>query len=783
MNPGYEASPPWNVGTANAKVSTDVLQALIGFFSTHPLDLSELARFDLDLAVDQAALENLFRVDPPRFVHDTLLEQLGELMQLRQPVRKLKPTEISKRIQEHLAGRDSLRYGYWIYFPWSSRLVHVLPPEEYREVRTARNRYKIAQAEQEQLGQARVGVVGLSVGSMAAITFALEGIGGSFRVADYDHLSLSNLNRLRSGIPDLCSNKTVLTIREMYEIDPYLKIQGFPQGITEENIDDFLLEGGKLDLLVEECDDLYLKIAIRERCRVLGIPVVMETSDRGLLDIERFDLEPNRPVLHGLIGDTRAETLRDLPTKDKVPIVLELVGGYSMSTRMAASLPEIEQSITTWPQLASDVTLGGAIAAGAARRILLGEHTESGRYYVDVEAIVRDGAGMYTHNTLNGVPSLSEEIAPEAKQSRVIPERPAFVGVATDEAVRWMVAHAILSPSGHNSQPWKFVWHGGVLECRHDPSRDQPSLDFEHAATWLTFGAVAETIELAARSIGLQPILRTFPSPEDPTLVCAVRFRPCAPETSPLLSWVPRRVTNRKREDRHPLKEKAATALAKVAVGAECTLQLLRDDTSLAEIGAIIGAGDRISMMNRSSHHDTIEGCRWTREEVERSCDGLDMATLELTLAERAGFKLLSAWPTIETLRRLGGGSTLEDLAKKLVDSSACVGLLTTRGTSPKDYFRGGRAVQRVWLTAASHGLAFQPITVLPYLFARVERGKGEGLEEWQVGELRSLRTYYLRLFHVRDSDAELFLFRLGYAEPPTAISLRRPLDEVFTIA
>jgi molybdopterin/thiamine biosynthesis adenylyltransferase len=252
---------------------------------------------------------------------------------------------------------------------------------------------------------------------MAAITFALEGIGGSFRVADYDHLSLSNLNRLRCGIPDLCINKTVLTIREMYEIDPYLKIQGFSQGITQENLDDFLLGGGKLDLLVEECDDLYLKIAIRERCRVLGIPVVMETSDRGLLDIERFDLEPNRPVLHGLIGDTRAETLRNLTAKEKIPIVLELVGGNTMSTRMAASLPEIEQSITTWPQLASDVTLGGAIAANAARRILLGEHTESGRYYVDVEAIVRDGAGMYTHNTHNGVPSLSEEIAPEGRQS------------------------------------------------------------------------------------------------------------------------------------------------------------------------------------------------------------------------------------------------------------------------------------------------------------------------------------------------------------------------------
>jgi hypothetical protein len=27
----------------------------------------------------------------------------------------------------------------------------------------------------------------------------------------------------------------------------------------------------------------------------------METSDRGVLDVERFDLEPDRPIFHGLL--------------------------------------------------------------------------------------------------------------------------------------------------------------------------------------------------------------------------------------------------------------------------------------------------------------------------------------------------------------------------------------------------------------------------------------------------------------------------------------------------
>ncbi len=51
-------------------------------------------------------------------------------------------------------------------------------------------------------------------------------------------------------------------------------------------------------------------------------------------------------------------------------------------------MPEIRRTISTWPQLASGVALGGALVTDVVRRILLGELTDSGRYYVDVESII-----------------------------------------------------------------------------------------------------------------------------------------------------------------------------------------------------------------------------------------------------------------------------------------------------------------------------------------------------------------------------------------------------------
>ena len=42
-----------------------------------------------------------------------------------------------------------------------------------------------------------------------------------------------------------------------------------------------------------------IKAILREGARARRIPVLMATSDRGLVDVERFDLEPQRQILHG----------------------------------------------------------------------------------------------------------------------------------------------------------------------------------------------------------------------------------------------------------------------------------------------------------------------------------------------------------------------------------------------------------------------------------------------------------------------------------------------------
>src|SRR5690554_2369801 len=340
---------------------------------------------------DAQELQELLEKNPNLQILDDIEAQLRELIKSLNPSIKIKEGDYPELLKQHLAGRELLSYGVWVYYPWSNRLVHLLDEEEFVEVRTNRNRYKITRKEQQTLSNKKIGIIGLSVGQSIALTLAMERACGELRLADFDTVELSNLNRIRTGVHNLGLKKTINAAREIAEIDPYIKVKLYSDGITKDNIDTFFIDGhGKLDLLVEVCDGLDIKIVSRYKARELRVPVVMDTNDRGMLDIERFDLEPDRNILHGLADGLDPNSIRDLTNEEKVPYILRMIGGEQLSTRLKASMIEVEQSINTWPQLASSVTLGGAITTDVARRILLDYLKVSGRFYVDVEDIIKD---------------------------------------------------------------------------------------------------------------------------------------------------------------------------------------------------------------------------------------------------------------------------------------------------------------------------------------------------------------------------------------------------------
>jgi hypothetical protein len=342
----------------------------------------------LDNFQDKLSFKELVEDSKIKFVCDEIYGQLEELIKVKNPAVNFKQDQYPELINKHLAGKDIREYGVWVYYPWNQRLVHLLDEEEFIEVRTNRNRNKITREEQEKLRKKKIGIVGLSVGQSIALTMVMERICGELRLADFDTAELSNLNRIRTGVHNLGLNKTIIAAREILEIDPFLNVKLFNDGLHDGNMDEFFLGGDKLDLFVEVCDGLNVKIKSRFKARELQIPVIMDTNDRGMLDVERFDREPARPILHGLADGLDPDTIGNLTNEEKIPYILKMIGADTMSARLKASMPEVKKTINTWPQLASSVTLGGGVTTDVCRRILLDQFHDSGRYYVDLDEII-----------------------------------------------------------------------------------------------------------------------------------------------------------------------------------------------------------------------------------------------------------------------------------------------------------------------------------------------------------------------------------------------------------
>jgi molybdopterin/thiamine biosynthesis adenylyltransferase len=333
-------------------------------------------------------LHALLQSMPGIEVFDELYGQLRELVKSLNPTVKFTEELYQEYIRIHLAGRSEREYGVWVFYPWSKRLVHTLDEEEYIEIRTNRNRNKITTEERLLLAQKRVGVIGLSVGQSVALTMTMERSYGEIRLADFDIIEVSNLNRIRTGIHNMNIKKSVITAREIMEIDPFLKVTCFPEGINEHNLEAFITKDGQLDAIIEECDSLDVKINSRLIAKKMKIPVIMDTSDKGMIDIERFDLTPERPILHGLLKDFDLSNLKNITPEKRMEIIYAVLDKNRISKRFRSSIEQIGKTITTWPQLASSVIAGGANTADVYRRMMLGGLQNSGRYYIDLEELI-----------------------------------------------------------------------------------------------------------------------------------------------------------------------------------------------------------------------------------------------------------------------------------------------------------------------------------------------------------------------------------------------------------
>lgn len=724
--------------------------------------------------LDFEALHNHRNAD----IIDTFNTQILELWKIRNPKKKLADQNEEELIAQYLGGRNIQEIGVWVYYPWKNTLVHILPENEFIEVRTARNTYKITPAERAILSTKKVGIIGLSVGQTIAICMVLERAATHFKLADFDILELSNLNRINAGITDLGLPKSVILARKLYELDPFIQVEIYEDGLTAQNMHHFFCNNGNLDLIFEESDSASIKIEARKFAKKLGIPVVMDTSDRGMIDVERFDLESDRPIFHGLVPNLENLNLGQMEKNERNMVLLKIAGGEQISSKLKASMLELDYSIGTWPQLGSSVMYGGGIAADAGRRVLLGYPVESGRFYADPEMLVPEKVFSIDDVIPQAPTALSLQEIEQYIQQLHLPKSEKILPSDILEAI---LEDACLAPSGGNMQPWRWISQDGYLFLFLDPEKAWSFLDFRSFGSYLALGAASFNLKASAAHYGFEVEEQII---FNNTHLATYTFRKSEVKNevlAGLASSIKERTTNRLQSGKHAdTLLKVQDVVNKISLGAHDEIIIKSEEEDLKKIAEILGEIDLIRITNTWGHSDFCKEIRWTEEENVALRDGIDFETLGLSSSDQIGFALTKDYEAIKHQSSFNGGEIFKNQAIESVKHTDAYLLICANEWSEYQYFETGKLLEEIWLELTAANVAVQPWSGCTFLFARGFMEQEPYYKDSEINKIKHLNEQFNAVFHLKDDKMPMFLLRLHQADAPKK-SLRKQLNKVFT--
>jgi hypothetical protein len=306
---------------------------------------------------------------------------------------------------------------------------------------------------------------------------------------------------------------------------------------------------------------------------------------------------------------------------------------------------------------------------------------------------------------------------------------------------------AVLAPSVHNTQPWRFGMHLDRMDLWVDRGRQLGVLDPQGRAMFQSMGAALLTARVALAAEDWAAEVDRFPRPPEPDLVAVVRpvAGPVDDALAALAPAVVRRRTNRRRFASDPVPEGVLHLLTAAAAEEDTILVPVSSEEHRRLVARLTQQAD--GEQNASPAY-RAELRHWTTRAAS-SGDGVPSTAVPHIDGNSGDDVPLRDFDTQGT-----GGLP----ARTASGADQTLVLLATRSDDPEAWLRSGEALQRVLLELTRLGWVASPLT--------------------QAIEVPVTRTQ-LRAALTWDTHPQMLL-RIGRAEPTGAVP-RRPRSEAVT--
>ncbi len=338
---------------------------------------------------------------------------------------------------------------------------------------------------------------------------------------------------------------------------------------------------------------------------------------------------------------------------------------------------------------------------------------------------------------------------------------------------------AAQTPSGGNSQPWRFEVEPGALHLYMLPEKDHPVLNCRNRGTLLAHGMLIETIAIAARHHGFSPLIDILPVSDQPAFTAKIRFEESRYRPADkLFEAIWSRCTNRKPYRVCAIEPAIQASLR--AVGSEVgendsILAFTAAQQDLENLAQAASTSERVTFENRLLHRLLFKELVWSKSEATQRGSGLQIETLEIQRAQRIALKLFQHYPVMRLLNAVGAARSIAKENAAVYASCSLYGAIGC-GSRDVDFIQAGRVVGRLWLKAASLGLSFHLQSGVNFLWQGLVEGTVGCLSKKHVELIERDYQTICRVFKLR-SNLIPAIFRIGYGGEPSARSIKKAPD------